>query len=172
MPGFLCKKYYSHTCKEGYTHRDKHKCPTKCLACFKSDSNCRNSEITCNDCNRVFFGQIWFDEHKRNRGTGKKRDVVCELVQKCLGCKRTVCDLKKHICGYSDCSNCGVYCNPQNYKCYMKPIETKGGGCIHEIPCEETTKKKDWCLCCKTRTTNYMFYDFETQQNTGTHIVN
>ena len=35
MSAFLCKDYYCHTCKKSYTLRDKHKCPAKCLACFK-----------------------------------------------------------------------------------------------------------------------------------------
>ena len=35
MPGFLCKDYYCHTCKKAYTMRDCHKCPAKCIACFK-----------------------------------------------------------------------------------------------------------------------------------------
>ena len=120
MPGFLSKKYYCHTCKKGYTHRDKHKCPKKCLACFKYDSNCSGSEITCDDCNRIFFGQKCFDEHKRNRSEGKKTDIVCDLVKKCLKCKRTISDLSNHVCGYSECSNCGKYCNLQDHKCYMK----------------------------------------------------
>ena len=49
----------------------------------------------------------------------------------------------------------------------MLPIETIGGVCTRPIPC-----KKDKCLCCKTRTEKYIFYDFETQQDTGTHVVN
>lgn len=93
-----------------------------------------------------------------------------ELVQKCLKCNRTVSDLKKHICGYVTCSNCKSYCDPKTHTCYMLPVETKGGTCTRETPC--TGPKRDWCLCCKTRTTKYMFYDLETQQNTGTHVVN
>ena len=37
MPAFLAKKYYCHTCKKGCTRRDKHKCPDKCLSCFKTE---------------------------------------------------------------------------------------------------------------------------------------
>ena len=170
MPGFLGKGYYCHTCKEDYTRRDKHKCPNKCLACFKYDSNCKDPEIICNDCNRVFFGQKCFDEHKRERGTGES-DIVCDLVKKCLDCKRIVRDLEKHICGYSECNNCNEYCNLQDHKCYMKAVETKGGFCTKDEACKNL-KPDDWCKCCKTRTDRYMFYDFETQQDTGTHIVN
>ena len=170
MPGFLGKAYYCHTCKGDYTRRDKHKCPKKCLACFKYDSNCKGSEITRDDCNRIFFGQECFDEHKRERGTGES-DIVCDLVKKCLECKRTVRDLEKHICGYSVCNNCEEYCNLQDHKCYMKTVETKGGFCTKNEACKNL-KPDDWCKCCKTRTNGYMFYDFETQQDTGTHIVN
>ena len=171
MPGFLCKEHYCHTCKKSYRHRDKHKCPNKCLSRFKYDSECNGSEITCNDCNRTFSGQKCFDEHKRNRSEGKKTDIVCDLVKKCLKWKRTVPDLRKHICGYLECSNCGKYCDPKDHKCYMKVVETKGGYCTKDGGCDDL-EPKDRCLCCKTYTTNYMFYDFETQQDTGTHIVN
>ena len=70
MTGFLCKDYYCHTCKKTYKKRDCHKCPRKCLACFKyfKDGNlCSGEIIECQDCNRSFFGKECFDEHKRNR---------------------------------------------------------------------------------------------------------
>ena len=133
MPAFLAKDHYCHTCKKGYTHRDKHKCPDKCLACFKTEHH-NGDKITCDKCNRIFLGQKCYDEHLRNRSKGKKRDVVCELVQKCLECKRTLSDLKKHICGYSVCSNCKSYCDPKTHKCYMLTVETKGGTCTRGTP--------------------------------------
>ena len=238
MPGFFGKDYYCHTCKKSYTHRDKHKCPKKCLSCFSYDSGCKGPEITCNNCNRTFLGQKCFDKHKQNRSKDDKPDIICNVVQKCLKCKKTVTNLKTHVCGFSECSNCKKYCNLQHHKCYMKVVETKGGHCtkfpnatvvnektktakseeeiqlinavrsigwtreeiedmvdwtkeeIEEVlNCTDEEIKnmgnpskldigcghlnpKDRCLCCKTYTHNYMFYDFETQQNTGTHIVN
>ena len=169
MPAFLAKDYYCHTCRKGYTRRDKHKCPDKCLACFKTEKH-TGGKIICNKCNRTFFGQKCYDEHLRNRSKGEKRDVVCEIVQKCLECKRTVSGLKQHICGHATCINCKEYCDPQTHQCYMLPVETKGGACTRDPVCHGP--KKDWCLCCKTRTTKYMFYDLETRQDTGTHVVN
>ena len=129
MPGFLGKDYYCHTCKKSYTHRDKHKCPKKCLSCFSYDSGCKGPEITCNNCNRTFLGQKCFDKHKQNRSKGDKPDIICNVVQKCLKCKKTVTNLKTHVCGFSECSNCKKYCNLQDHKCYMKVVETKGGHC-------------------------------------------
>ena len=116
MPAFLSKKYYCHTCKKGYTHRDKHKCPDKCLSCFKAEKH-TGDNIVCDKCNRVFFGGPCYKEHLRNRSKGEKRDVVCELMKKCLECNRDVPDLKRHVCGYTTCSNCGKYCDPKTHKC-------------------------------------------------------
>ena len=171
MTGFLCKEHYCHSCKKPYRHRDKHKCPSKSLSCFKSNSNCKGPEITCKDCNRVFHGSKCFNKHKRNRSKGKKPDIVCDLVKKCPKCSRVVSDLKAHVCGYSECSNCKEYCDLHDHKCYMLVKETKGGYCTRDGECADL-KPGDRCLCCNTYTHNYMFYDLETQQDTGTHIVN
>ena len=46
MPAFLSKDYYCHTCKKGYTRRDKHKCPDKCLSCFRAEKH-MGSNIVC-----------------------------------------------------------------------------------------------------------------------------
>ena len=106
MPAFLGKNYYWHTCKKSYTKRDRHKCPAKCIACFKyfpDGKKCSNKVIPCEKCNRSFFGIECFMEHKRERASGGKSDIVCERVVKCLKCERTITtsDDENHICGYS-----------------------------------------------------------------------
>ena len=68
MPAFLSKDYYCHTCKKGYTRRDKHKCPNKCLACFKAEKHVGDN-IVCKYCNRVFLGE---NVTKSIYGTGLK----------------------------------------------------------------------------------------------------
>ena len=63
MPAFLAKDYYCHTCKNiPYTRRDKHKCPDKCLVCYKPEKH-TGDIIVCDKCNRTFFGQKCFEEH-------------------------------------------------------------------------------------------------------------
>ena len=256
MTGFLCKSYYCHTCKKSYKNRNGHKCPNKCLACFKyfKDGNkCSGEEIICQSCNRSFFGQACFNEHKRDRSkkiVKKKRvefeyievkgikfkktmnlkenytleltpkemlvaemykiydleidefkkrmkeineanerlaesrikpDIVCNIVKKCLKCERILTGNIKlhkeneededliHVCGYSRCSNCMVYCDMNEHKCYMRRKMCKGGNCTGDKDCVDNIKK---CYPCQTRTEKYMFYDFETTQETGTHVVN
>ena len=55
-------------------------------------------------------------------------------------------------------------------------VKAKGGYCMagNKNPCKnnDSIKKKDWCLSCRTYTEKYILYDFEAIQNTGTHTVN
>ena len=184
MPGFLCTDYYCHSCKKAYTHRDKHRCPAKCIACYKyfpKGAKCSGEQITCNDCNITFLGQKCFEEHKRNRA--KKEGItnsVCDIVFKCLKCERTLTadkdkGLKHHSCGFSKCSNCQTYCDLTLHQCHMKNSTCKGGYCMKEPNCKELTKidkKQKKCYQCKTYTEKYMFFDFECNQETGVHEVN
>ena len=55
-------------------------------------------------------------------------------------------------------------------------MKAKGGYCMtgNKEPCKnnDSIEKKDWCHSCRTYTEKYIFYDFETTQNTDTHNVN
>ena len=175
MTGFLDKSYYCHTCKKSYKKRDCHKCPAKCIACFKyfPDGNkCFGKVIVCNDCNRSFYGKECFDEHKRERKIkeGAESDIVCKKVCKCLKCGLIFnYGLDKHICGHSKCSNCREYCDMNEHHCFMISKKCKGGNCKqNKLECDD--KKK--CHSCRTKTDKYIFYDFETNQETGVHVVN
>ena len=69
MTAFLDVAYYCHSCKKSYTRRDKHKCPQKCLACFKyfpDGHKCKGKDVTCKQCNRVFHGNSCFKNHTSN----------------------------------------------------------------------------------------------------------
>ena len=101
-------------------------------------SNALGMLIQCSDCNRSFFGQICFDEHKRDRSS-EKSDIVCQKVAKCLNCERTITTgLKAHVCGYSKCSNCQEYCDMGTHECYMTSKKCKGGNCTGD--CSEKKK--------------------------------
>ena len=55
-------------------------------------------------------------------------------------------------------------------------LKAKGGRCTagKDMPCrnDDSIKRKDWCYSCKTYSTLYIFFDFETNQNTGKHEIN
>ena len=178
LTAFYDSPYYCHECKNAYTKRDKHKCPSKCLSCFtfNKNSKCEGKEIVCDKCNRKFFGKRCFKNHLKNRSKGDdKTDIVCDTVKKCLDCNQIItCRyVNIHKCGYNECTNCGKYVT-KNHKCFMKKVRAKGGHCSNNKPCKnnDSSKKTDWCYSCRTYTEKYMFYDFESTQNTGTHTVN
>ena len=180
LTAFYDSPYYCHECKKTYTKRDKHKCPSKCLSCFTytKDTKCEGKEIICKKCNRKFFGKRCFKNHLKNRSKGEdKTDIVCDTVKKCNDCSRIITGkyVNCHKCGYSECTNCGKYVS-KDHKCFMKKIKAKGGNCTSgkEVPCKnnDSIRKADWCYSCRTFTEKYIFYDFETVQSTGTHVVN
>ena len=187
LTAFYDSPYYCHECKKAYTKRDKHKCPSKCLSCFTfaKDKKCEGNDITCETCNRKFFGKRCFKNHLKNRskastkGEGKQAkltDIVCDTVKKYLDCSRIITGkyVNSHKCGYSECNNCNRYVG-KDHKCYLKKVKAKGGYCMtgNKEPCKnnDSIEKKDWCHSCRTYTEKYIFYDFETTQNTGTHNV-
>ena len=140
MTAFLDVAYYCHSCKKAYTRRDKHKCPQKCLSCFKyfPDGNkCDGKNITCKQCNRVFHGNSCFKNHTSNRSK-KDDDSVCSTVAKCLKCNQIILKpyIKIHKCGHKMCNNCNRYCESK-HKCFMKKMECMGGNCIkdNKNPC-------------------------------------
>ena len=150
MTAFLDVAYYCHSCKKSYTRRDKHKCPQKCLACFKYFSHgnkCKGKGVTCKQCNRVFHGNSCFKNHTSNRSK-KDDDSVCKSVSKCLKCNQIILKpyIKIHKCGFKMCNNCNSYCESK-HKCFMKKIKCKGGNCIknNKFPCRlnKNIKRKD-----------------------------
>ena len=180
MTAFLDVAYYCHSCKKAYTRRDKHKCPQKCLSCFKyfPDGNkCDGKNITCKQCNRVFHGNSCFKNHTSNRSKKDGDDSVCSSVAKCLKCNQIILKpyIKIHKCGFKMCNNCNKYCENM-HECFIKKIKCKGGNCTKDIknPCRlnKIMPRKDYCYSCRTYTEKYLFFDFECTQNTGTHEVN
>ena len=148
MTAFYDSPYYCHKCKKTYTKRDKHKCPSKCLSCFtyKKDTKCEGKEIVCNKCNRKFFGNRCFKNHLKNRSKVEgKTDIVCNTVKKCLDCSRIITGnyVNNHKCGYSECTNCGMYIS-NNHKCFMKKVKAKGGYCTVDSmkPCKNNDSIK------------------------------
>ena len=175
MKGFLGRAYYCHECKTPYDTRDKHRCEFKCKACFSGIvGNCEGVPQECPDCNRTFFGKECFVEHKRNRALeGAKPDIVCERVQYCRSCKCTTQELSKHVCGQASCSNCKKVCDLSTHQCFMLNKTCMGGNCEEDPTCEEQGKDlSGMCSRCKTRTDKYICYDVETDQSSGTHVVN
>ena len=83
--------YYCHECKKAYTKRDKHKCPSKCLSCFTyaKDIKCEGKEITCEKCNRKFFGKRCFKNHLKIDPRLRAKQILYVMLSRSA---MTVCE--------------------------------------------------------------------------------
>ena len=84
LTAFYDTPYYCHECKKGYTKRDKHKCPSKCLSCFTyaKDRKSEGNEIVCEKCNRKFFGKRCFKNHLKNRTKVEVKQILFAILSR------------------------------------------------------------------------------------------
>ncbi|KAF0726407.1 Uncharacterized protein FWK35_00015503 [Aphis craccivora] len=74
------------------------------------------------------------------------------------------------VCGYGKCHNC----KQENidlclHECFMQQKIRKGEYCVEACVCNsKSSEKRNDCMF----TTNYIFFYYEAQQNTETHIPN
>jgi len=107
---------------------------------------------------------------------------ACETIWKCKECKRNMLWVARtpenHQCGERKCLNCKDYFVGE-HECFILKKPCKGGYCVRssEYPCRgkegmigPLMNKKDWCYSCRTHSSRYFTFDFETDQETGTHI--
>ena len=200
IAGFFARKYYCNICKKSYDNKDTHKkdCIVVCKICCSSECDCagytdkdfkkltfpHNGEEqkdkgmwgNCLDCSRWFPSQKCMEIHKKpklckitkmTKLTKSEHEIqvidgveyynkpsVCDSVFKCQVCKKSYYDMEKfdrntHKCGDYWCKNCDCLANTKTgHKCYMlpKPI--------------------------KQPKTDYIFFDFECEQETKKHNVN
>lgn len=170
MPSFKERVYYCELCDTGYNNnKTEHVCKKgaalKCKLCNEKYHihDFRKEKMFCQECDRYCVDVECLSKHKQ----------VCDKEYKCSGCNLIV-QRNDHthnsVCGYGKCHNCKQE-NVQlcQHECYMQRKMGKGGYCVEACVCNNQSpeKRKD---C--TFTTNYIFFDYEAQQNTGTHIPN
>ena len=126
MTAFLSRNYFCKTCKVGYDHIETHRCTKKCHLCFIGDCTVKDDQpswVFCQDCSRYFFNEQCFQNHKRERGTGKKS--ICTEFFKCSRCNKVINRSRRnasdHNCGEIKCKNCEEFVDPETHRCYMQP---------------------------------------------------
>jgi hypothetical protein len=187
MAGFLGSSYYCHEHRKHYNKKNQcSECKKKvkdskrkvCNACAGPDHPADTIAFTetgkiawvdCSSCFRYFVNNECFERHKHS---------ACATIWKCPECKvlmrwkeRT---RETHRCGEFKCGNCKEYVMV-NHNCFMQKRLAKGGLCEKDRgnPCRSSEKPKSgWCHSCNGYSEKYIYFDFETNQESGTHIVN
>ena len=160
MAAYRNRSYWCHDCKTGYDDKGRHRCVNGCKACYSG--NCLTTDgvndwVYCADCKRHFKSPACFNNHKRPGTSVAKFGTVCKQYFKCEKCDRVV---NKHLLKRGQRHDCtDVWCRickdnfPAGHKCYIKPkvVNFKG------------KKEKPFC---------YIFFDVESQQETGIYKPN
>ena len=142
-------------------HRGDHRCADGCDGCY-SDIPCIPGQKTrCMDCKRTFRSRDCFAKHKAVKS--KQHKSICQLVYNCGKCNFRIVGAKKsHVClGQRKCRNCKEIVGP-NHQCYIQSYECKSEMTENEGQEEISQPKKS----------GFIFFDFESNQETGTHQVN
>lgn len=135
------------SCDTLYLRLD-HRCAGKkiCSRCLRAppcDPHARDT-VRCAACNRIFFGEICFKNHRT--ADLKNKPTACASIKRCHNCFGSIRPLvrkNKHVCAVGYCPTCKSD-QPYNHLCFMRPL-----------PIDREIKKKI-----------FIFYDFETQQCT------
>ena len=155
MSAFMVSAYYCYDCDVPYQHKDQHSCKKICSVC--ENSKCEligvNDSIQCPDCNRTCRSKKCFDHHKKETPEMKS---LCFRKYKCLQCNTVLLERKRsrkhHICTETFCQNCQQWFanldEGKTHFCHMRALEA-------EEPVER-----------------FIFYDFESTQESGQHIPN
>ena len=159
--------YYCEYCDKGYNHREDHPCPDGCTACYSDIPCITEQKIKCVDCYRIFRSQSCFDNHKFIKPNQKKS--ICQLVYSCEKCSnRIIGNKKNHVCpGERKCKFCKEIVGP-NHQCYIQKYKKdKKRSESEECEDEESQEEEP-----ETTAPKFVFYDFESTQETGEHHVN
>jgi hypothetical protein len=138
----MAKQYVCKACNKGCRNYVIHVCDQTCSE-FLTNPPCLSVgvRIPCDECKRQFRRQTCFENHKKRSGNNKKS--VCERKRCCGTCVGLI-TRKNHECNRRYCENCKQN-KEVGHLCYMRTLR-------NELP------SSDGIL--------YVFYDFETKQNT------
>lgn len=146
--GFHGTNFYCEDCDKAYDHVERHRCTVKCNTCFRDVCTPCITRV-CEDCHRTCRSDECIRKHKE---VARKEQSYCEQFYECLNCKKFLVakdrPQNKHVCGEKYCGNCKLYHMEERHLCFLKQVKPK-------LPSEKL-----------------IFFDFETDQSSGEHVVN
>ena len=138
----MAKRYVCKACHKSCSRDVTHVCDHTCSDCMASPPGAFfGTRFPCDGCNKHFRSRTCFVNHKQSSA---KKKSLCERKRCCVTCGRLVTDAR-HECNKLYCANCKQNRNV-DHLCYLKPLK------------DVLPDANDKVL--------YLFYDFETTQNT------
>jgi hypothetical protein len=140
LTGAMAKQFVCKACGKGCLRDIMHTCDQICSDCMASPPYVQAGvRIPCTDCKRHFRSLSCFISWN----WGKKKSV-CERTRFCQTCDEFIIRSRKHECGKHYCETCKAN-KERGHFGYMQPLK-------NVLPSSDRVL--------------YVFYDFETTQNT------
>ncbi|KAF8789739.1 hypothetical protein HNY73_007658 [Argiope bruennichi] len=149
LKGFYGSDNYCEPCEKPFMNLEDHRCQFVCPICLRKDCLPGHPQ-RCSDCDRLCRSSSCFEWHKAT--SGKRQKSLCDKMYQCRNCGkvvlRRICPMNMHKCGTSRCPSCKQFVNVSEHRCFLEIVSPK-------MPSDKL-----------------IFFDFETDQSSGTHEVN
>ncbi|XP_055924592.1 uncharacterized protein LOC129956687 [Argiope bruennichi] len=149
LKGFYGSDNYCESCEKPFMNLEDHRCQFVCPICLRKDCLPGHPQ-RCSDCDRLCRSSSCFEWHKAT--SGKRQKSFCDKMYQCRNCGkvvlRRICPMNMHKCGTSRCPSCKQFVNVLEHRCFLEVVSPK-------MPSDKL-----------------IFFDFETDQSSGTHEVN
>ncbi|KAG8173354.1 hypothetical protein JTE90_011604 [Oedothorax gibbosus] len=140
--GFYGASYYCEFCNVPFKTLIAHACSDICHIC-RRDQCVKGSPKRCSHCDRNCASDDCYNAHKQNG--------ICRQIWQCRKCCKVMewrkCTKYEHKCGETRCKGCKNYVG-SDHQCYLSSKPSKSS--VDKL----------------------MFFDVETDQSSGDHVVN
>ncbi|GBN06490.1 hypothetical protein AVEN_140572-1 [Araneus ventricosus] len=148
LKGFYGADQYCEACDKPYGRIEDHRCPNACHVCLRMD--CMPGEMKrCSECDRLCQSEECFLSHKAT--PGRRKVSLCDKMYQCRRCGKIIlrryCPKESHQCGATKCPSCKCYVLATDHCCFLQTVAPK------------------------THSDRLIFFDFETDQSSGIHVV-
>ncbi|XP_036820429.1 uncharacterized protein LOC110515264 [Oncorhynchus mykiss] len=161
ITAFLGTPYVCPSCHTGYTRKGGHSCRYNCSVCQDAECPMQPLNLTpCADCHRTCRSTYCYAKHKIETWHPKacKSVSICAINKKCPKChcnyNLKIDSPKPHVCGIIHCPIC------------KGPLKSRDAEVVQEVPHECYIQP----LAEDEHSEKYVFYDFETNQQSGDHL--
>ncbi|GBN27025.1 hypothetical protein AVEN_38544-1 [Araneus ventricosus] len=149
LKGFYGSQFYCEPCDKPFDHLENHRCGHVCPVRMRRDCLPGQSQ-RCLDCDRLCRSASCFESHKAI--PGRRQKSLCDKMYKCRECCKVIlrenCPKHLHNCGTTKCPSCKYFVDASEHRCFLDVVSAK------------------------TPSDHIFFFDFETDQSSGTHRVN
>ncbi|GBO07509.1 hypothetical protein AVEN_105708-1 [Araneus ventricosus] len=150
LKGFFASNHYCERCEKPFENLENHRCPMACHICLRVCCSAKGVPKRCFDCDRLCQSLECYAAYKAL--TGNQELSICNRMYQCRKCcsviRRRDCPKELHVCGSRKCPSCQKFVVLEEHLCCLPRVSPKKSS------------------------SDIIFFDLETGQSSGEHVVN